>query len=120
MQLEAVEPIDRVLAALGQPRKDAVVVARAVVTDHQFGRIDEREPMTLAPARVKRRGPRNEDGRDQGHEAAVPDQPRKVRPHVSQDVRGGERFELSSMGLVKADQDRHDASFPRGGRCAGA
>jgi hypothetical protein len=120
VQLEAVEPIDRILAALGQPRKNALVFEAAMVTDHQLGRIDEREAMTRAPAGVQLRGPRNEDGRHEGHEAAVTDQPRKVRLHVSQDLLDGERFELSKMGLVKEDQDRHDASFPRAGRCAGA
>ena len=37
VQLEAIEPIDRILPALGQPRSAAMVLDAAIVTDHQLG-----------------------------------------------------------------------------------
>ena len=49
-QLEPVESINRILAALGQPGKDPMRLDAAVVANHQLGRINEGEASATPPA----------------------------------------------------------------------
>jgi hypothetical protein len=111
MELEAVEPIHRILAALGQPGSVALMVDAAMVTDHQLGRINTGEAMTRSTTGLQIGRQWREDRRDHLHEAALADQTRKVRAQVDQDVPGVERFEIPKVGVVKVNQDRHDFAF---------
>src|ERR1051326_2207660 len=111
MQFEAIKPIDRIFAALGQSCKDSMVVDAAVVTDHSFGRIDKRETVTRPSTGLQVCRQWRQDGRDELHEAVVTDQPRKVPAQGRQNVPSGERLEVSRVGLVKVDQDGHNFAF---------
>src|SRR5215472_14901078 len=61
MEFEAVEPIHRVLPALGQPGSVAMVLDAAVMTDDQLGRIDKGEAITSTAARLQIRRQRDQD-----------------------------------------------------------
>jgi len=111
MQFEAVKPIDRILAALGQSSKDPMVVDAAVVTDHQFGRIDKREAVTRPSTGLQVCRQWRQDGRDELHEAIVTDQPRKVPAQGRQNVPSVERLEVAIVRLMKVDQDGHNFAF---------
>jgi hypothetical protein len=53
MQLESKEPVDRVLAALRHPSKGLVLGDTAIVTDLQWGGVDQTNPRTRPTAVVQ-------------------------------------------------------------------
>ena len=82
MELEAIVPIHRILAALGQSGKDAMLLDAAIVTDDQRGRVHEADAGALPPAGLQIGAQRHQDRGDQFHKAAITDQPWKLRSQV--------------------------------------
>jgi hypothetical protein len=78
MELEAVEPLNRIFATLCQPGQHTMVLDAAVMTDDQLGGIAKREAMASTATGLQLRRQRDQDRRDQFDQALVTDQQRRT------------------------------------------
>ncbi len=93
MQLEAVEPAYRRLAAPGVHGKDAVLVDAGGMAHRPRGRVDEANAATLPQLGMEVDGERDEEARHEFDKVAVAQNTWKLLAQVDLDVLGGEPFE---------------------------
>ncbi len=108
MQLEAVEPAQRGLAAVRVDPRDLVLGDAGVLADAEAGRVDETDPGTAAQlgAQVDRQWEH-----DAGHEldeALVIYEVRELGAQVCLDMLGIEALGAALTRLLEEDQERHD------------
>jgi hypothetical protein len=107
MQLEPVEPAHGGLAAPRDLLEYLVTVDAAVVTDDQGRGIDEGDPGVDPTAGVQVDASWHQRRWDQGDEAAITQQTRKLTAGVSAPMEQIKCLEVTVLRLMKGDQDRH-------------
>jgi hypothetical protein len=108
MELEAVEPPDRRLAAPGIDPKDAVLRDAGRMADGERGGVDEADPRTLPQLRVQLDGQRHEVAGHEGHEAGITQQGGKLLAQVNLNMLRVEPFERPIPRLLEEDEDGED------------
>src|SRR5579859_5028 len=108
MQLEAIEPADRGLAAGSVAGEGAVLVDARSLADRQRRRVNEADAGTGTELMVQVDDERHQHGRQQFHEAGVADQLQKLATQMLLDVLGVERLERPVVRLLEQDRNRHD------------
>jgi hypothetical protein len=108
MEFEAVKPAHRRLAPPGVDPEDMVLVDASGVANRPCRRVNEADPGAVAILGVQIEGEREEDARQQLHEAIVTHEVRELGPQMDVDILGIKRFEGAVAGLLEEDRDGHD------------
>src|SRR5512144_1807478 len=108
VELKAVEPTDRGLAASGDLFEDLMAMNPAVMAHHQGGGVDKGDPRCLPLPGLEINAQRNECGGDQGHQPVITEPLREGTSQVPADMKQVKRFEVAVMRLMKMNQDGHE------------
>jgi hypothetical protein len=108
MELEAVEPADRRLAASSYSRKDPMAADARILADGEGGRIDEADPRAGPELGLQEGDQRNEVRRHQLDEALITDQVRKLCAQEDLDVVRVVPREVTEMRLMEVNEQSQD------------
>src|SRR6266508_1815997 len=108
MQLEAIKPAHRTLAALGELSKHLVSMYPMVITNQQGGGVNEGKSVTAPVQALQISAQRSQYRRHQDHKTLITHQFRKLASQMLTDMFGVIGFEISVLRLMKTNNNRHD------------